>query len=315
MMNSVDLKKLTVIVPVYNESDSLNNSMSSLLEALEQVEWDCRLLLVDDGSQDDSWTKIDSLVTRNSYVTAIKLSKNYGKDKAILAGLEYQDSDFYLVIDSDGEHPFERIMDFFSTMKKNKWDIIHGIKKGRRGSPLYKFLARSYNKVFHSFTNVHLFESSDFKLFNRRVRDAVISYGDIDFFFRAVCQDVGFRSTTLEFSENQREQGQSSWSLTRLFSFAFNSIVSFSHIPLYLILFLGLISILVCTILSIKLAFQYVLYNNIPEGYTTIILLSSGAIGITMISLGVVGVYLSKIFDLTKNRPRYIIESVIGDNK
>ncbi|WP_158676004.1 glycosyltransferase [Vibrio aquaticus] len=311
----MDFKKLTVIVPVYNESDSLNNSMSSLLETLEQVECDCRLLLVDDGSQDDSWAQIDSFVKLNSCVSAIKLSKNYGKDKAILAGLEYEDSDLYLVIDSDGEHPFDRIVDFFSTMKEKKWDIVHGIKKGRRGSSFYKFLARSYNKVFHSFTNVHLLESSDFKLFNRKVRNSVISYGDIDFFFRAVCQDVGFRSTTIEFSENQREQGQSSWSLIRLFSFAFNSIVSFSHIPLYLILFLGLISILVCTVLSIKLAFQYLIYNNVPEGYTTIILLSSGAIGITMISLGVVGVYLSKIFDLTKNRPRYIIESSIGENE
>jgi len=304
-------KKLSILVPIYNEEYSLQASIRNMITYVNDVNLDTKIILINDGSRDNSWRIMENLVNENSNIEAINLSKNFGKDCAILAGLSEIESDFYLVIDSDGEHPFDRIGDLVHELLGGKYDIVHGVKKNRRGSSRYKFLAKKYNRTFNLITGMNIDESSDFKIFNSKVKNAIISYGDTDYFFRGVAQDVGFRSSKVYFSENKRAEGTSSWGNKKLLAYALNSIISFSHLPLYIILCFGSLSFIVSSFIGVKWLLQYSMYNNIPEGYSTIILLLSLSFGLIMISLGIIGLYVSKIFDLSKKRPRYLVSEII----
>lgn len=307
-------KLLTIIIPVFNEQSSLHSSIRNLLICIASIKLRVKIVLVDDGSKDDSWDVIRKLSEENERIEGICLSRNFGKDYAILAGLENYESDYYVVIDSDGEHPFELIGDVSKKLIESQFDILHGVKNSRRGSRFYKFFARKYNKIFNTITNLDLNESSDFKIFNLKVRNAIVLYGDVDYFFRGIAQDVGFYSGVFHFDENSREIGSSSWGSKKLLGYALNTIISFSHFPLYIILFFGFLSFLISSSIAFKWLIQYVFFNNLPEGYSTVILLLVLSFGLIMISLGIIGIYLSKIFDLSKRRPRYLISKKIKNN-
>tara|TARA_B100000446_G_scaffold137525_1_gene129904 strand:- start:4187 stop:5131 length:945 start_codon:yes stop_codon:yes gene_type:complete len=305
--------RLSVIIPVFNEALSLERTIKDLLFELDSLGIGYDVTLIDDGSIDDSWLLIEKLANKHGgVIRGIKLSKNFGKDSAILAGLQNIESDLYLIVDADGEHPFEMIGEFYGVLVHSGCDVVNGVKGSRRGSVFYKFLSRVFNKVFASLAGLDLAESSDFKLFNRKFRDALLGYGDCDYFFRGVAKDVGFKSENVVFDERTGVACNSSWTIKGLVVYAWNSIINFSHFPLYFILLLGFSSILLALGVGVKILIV-IGSDVVPDGYLTLLFLSLISFGMIMSSIGVIGVYLSKIFDAIKSRPRFIIESkVVG---
>ncbi|NOQ76553.1 MAG: glycosyltransferase [Methylococcaceae bacterium] len=309
-----DILSMLVVIPVHNEEDVIATTVNDIIKQLATINIHHNLVLIDDGSSDESWAKINEIAkNQSSTITAIKLSRNFGKDAAILAGLTSRTSDLYVVIDADGEHPVEKINEFYQCYIDNNCDVVHGVKNKRRGSWSYKLHTKLFNKIFNSLTNIDLTESSDFKLFNKKFRNALLDYGDYDYFFRAAAQDVGFNSNIVTFDEKERLEGSSSWGKSSLIKYALNSIVNYSHYPLYLILFMGLSSVALGFGVGIKVLFELG-KSVIPSGYLTLLILSLISIGMIMTSIGIIGVYLSKIFDEVKRRPRYIVETSTNDD-
>ena len=311
------IKSLSVIIPVHNEENEIKKTISKIIKVINSINIEFNIWIIDDGSTDNSWNEITELTdTHRGIINSIKLSRNFGKDAAIFSGLKSSESDFYIVIDADGEHPIEKIYDFYNCIKKNQCDVVHGIKKSRRGKLKNKAYSRIFNSIFNKLTNIDLKESSDYKIFNNNFKKALLSYGDYDFFFRGVAQDIGFKKEIIYFDEVQRASGKTSWGNFKLLKYALNSIINYSNYPLYLILFMGLTAILLGLILGIKVIFDILDNNTTPEGYLSLLILSLLSMGMIMSSIGVLGVYLSKIFNEVKSRPRYIIsESLITSEK
>ncbi|NOR69215.1 MAG: glycosyltransferase [Methylomarinum sp.] len=302
------VKTLSVVIPAYNEEETIKGTVLKIIEEVKGIDVKLIVVLVDDGSTDGSWVEISKLAKDfPGLIVGVKFSRNYGKDCAVLAGIESVSTDLYLVIDADGEHPVEKISEFYSNYQSGDCDVVHGIKKNRRGSRTSKFMSRLFNKTFKYFANIDITESSDFKLFNDKFKRALLNYGDYDFFFRAAAQDVGFQSKKVDFDEKERIFGVSSWGNRRLFKYAFDSIVNYSHYPLFFILFLGVISVLLGGLVGVK-ALVDSLTGSVPEGYLTLLVLDLVSLGMIMTAVGIVGVYLSKIFDEVKGRPRYLVE-------
>ena len=303
---------LSVIIPVHNEEEVIEKTIKQTITTLKEIGINPCITIIDDGSSDNSWGEIKKITSEyKTSVKAIKLSRNFGKDSAIIAGLESKESDLYLVIDADGEHPIEKIKDFYSCYRKSNCDVVHGIKENRRGGKTSRTYSKLFNIIFNSLTNIDLKQSSDYKLFNKKFRNALLSYGDYDYFYRAAAQDVGFQAETVYFDEKERVVGKTSWGNIKLAKYALNSIINYSHYPLYLILLMGLISVILGLGLGLKVLIDIFGHNVAPDGYLSLLILSLLSMGMIMSSIGILGIYVSKIFNEVKARPRYIISESI----
>ena len=172
-------------------------------------------------------------------------------------------------------------------------------------------MSRVFNLSLSRFSRLNLIESSDFKLMSRKFVKSILEYGDYDFFFRGIAQDAGFSSEIVLFKEGRRQFGKSRWTGIKLLRYAFNIIISFTRFPLYLILFMGVISIIFAILLLIITVISF-FHGVTPGGYPTIVIVGLMSLGLIMISIGIIGVYLSKIYDEVKGRPRYLIRSKTG---
>ena len=311
-------KKLAVIIPVFNEGGAISQNLEEIRGAIRSIGIPFEILLVDDGSTDNSWAEIATLTENCCEVRAIRFSRNFGKEAAILAGLENTDADIYLVMDSDLQHPPQYVKGMLELMEKEKADIVNGVKRGRiRENIFYRLLAGSFYRLLRLMTGLELKNSSDFKIMNSRVADVLLSFEEKSIFFRGLVSWVGFKAVTYYFTPDHRERGASSFSNTKLLSLAQHSTLAFTGKPLYFTILAGLLFLLISIVLSIQTLYNY-LSGYAVSGFTTVILLILFTGSLILISLGIIGVYLSMIYDETKNRPRFIIaerregESAIG---
>ena len=302
---------LSVVIPVYQEGNHILHSIQVIDTVLNLHKIKHEFILVDDGSRDNTWEQLILLSTRIKNVNAIRFSRNFGKESALCAGLENAKGDMVAVMDSDLQHPPELLPEMVRIWREEGFDVIEGVKNTRgKEKSFHKFCAKTFYKFIYITSNIDLSNASDYKILDRKVIEAWKQMPEKTTFFRGMSAWVGFSRKQISFDVKERVDGKSKWSILHLFKLAVNAITSFTTVPLHFITILGT----VLFILSIGLGIQ-TLYMKLSgkalDGFTTVILLQLLIGSCIMISLGIIGIYLTKIYHEVKARPRYLISDCI----
>ncbi len=302
---------LSIIIPSYNEEENINRTASRLREILTKADISYELLFISDGSRDNTFIEIEKAAQQDANVKGYEFSRNFGKEAAIFAGLKKAKGNCAIVIDCDLQHPPEIIPDMFKLWKEG-YDVVEGVKSGRGDeSLLHKFFVGTFYGIMSKLMKINMNDTSDYKLLDRRVIDVLLDLKESNTFFRALSFWVGFKSTSISYEVQERTAGKSKWSFMSLLKYAIMNTTSFTTAPLQLVTFLGALSIALAVIMSVQTLVRYFMGNAV-EGFTTVILLVLMIGGFIMISLGIIGHYLSRIYDEVKGRPRYIIARETG---
>ncbi|MGC7871836.1 glycosyltransferase family 2 protein [Desulfosporosinus sp. SYSU MS00001] len=303
---------ISIIMPVYNEGSQIYSNVSKVKRILEQNQIDSQILLVNDGSTDNSWSEMERLSRDYSNVLIIQLSRNFGKEAALCAGLEKAAGDACLIMDADLQHPPEVIPEMVRLWRDESYDVVEGVKSDRgRESLTGKFTALTFYKLFKKATGINLNSASDFKLLDRKVVDSWKQMTESITFFRGMSAWLGFKRIQVPFKVQERVNGCTKWSKSSLIKLAVHSITSFSALPLHLVTWLGSILLIVDVVLVTQTLYMK-LVGKAFTGFTTVIILILGVGSFIMISLGIIGVYISKIYEEVKHRPRYLISKIQG---
>ena len=300
---------LSIVLPSYNEEQNIENTAKVLSELLEKERIDYELVFVSDGSKDKTYEKIEAVAKTNPHVKGACFSRNFGKEATIFAGLQITTGDAVIVMDCDLQHPPQVIPQMWKLWQEG-YEVVEGIKSSRgRESLGYKLSAGLFYKVMSYLIKMDMNASSDFKLIDRKVVDVLLELPEKNTFFRALSFWAGFHTTTVEYEVQERAYGESKWSFVSLLRYAITNATSFSTLPLQLVTVMGMISIMFSVVLAVQTLVRY-LMGNAVEGFTTVILLILIIGGFIMLSLGIIGHYIARIYEEVKGRPKYIISSV-----
>jgi dolichol-phosphate mannosyltransferase len=302
---------LSVILPAYNEKDMIPVAAETLAGILDKEGIAFELLFVNDGSTDGTWDAICRAREKDPRVCGICFSRNFGKEAAMFAGLEKARGDCCVVLDCDLQHPPEKIVEMYRLWEQG-YEVVEGIKEDRgQETGLHRFAANSFYGLISRATGMDMASSSDFKLLDRKVVDTLNAMPERNVFFRALSFWVGFRRAEVKYDVRERTVGESKWSTRALIKYAVTNIGSFSSAPLHLITVMGVIALIVAIVFSVVSLVQK-LMGVALGGFTTVIILLLLFGSLIMISLGIIGYYIARIYEEVKGRPRYVIEEFLG---
>ena len=300
---------LSVVLPAYNEQQNIAYTTEVLSGLFEQNGIDYELIFVSDGSSDATYEEIEKAAAANHRVKGAQFSRNFGKEAGIFAGLELSSGDAVVVMDCDLQHPPETILTMWQKWQEGV-EIVEGVKSDRgKESIFYRMSAGLFYKIMSRLIKMDMNASSDFKLLDRKVVDVLLSLPERNTFFRALTFWAGFRSETVEYEVQERRYGSSKWSLWSLMRYAISNATSFSTLPLQIVTFAGIASIFFSIALAVQTLVRFLMGASV-EGFTTVILLILIIGGMIMLSLGIIGHYIARIYEEVKGRPRYIISKV-----
>lgn len=300
---------LSIVLPAYNEEQNIANTVKVLSEILEQNQIDYELVFISDGSRDGTYAEIVKAAAENPRVKGAEFSRNFGKEAGIFAGLELASGDAVIVMDCDLQHPPQLIPKMWQ-LWQNGVEVVEGVKSDRGKESLgYKLSAGLFYRIMSKLIKIDMSASSDFKLLDRKVVDVLLGLPERNTFFRALSFWAGFRTESLPYEVQERQFGKSKWSFWSLMKYAISNVTSFSTLPLQLVTVMGMISILFSVVLAIQTLVRFLMGNSLG-GFTTVILLILIIGGFLMLSLGIIGHYIARIYEEVKGRPKYIISKV-----
>jgi len=297
---------LSLVIPSYNEEENIPLLFDLIKENLKNYEYEC--IFVDDGSSDNTFNQIKKLAENNSTVSGISLSRNFGHQIALLAGISQAKGDVVIMLDADGQHPPKVINELIEQYKKG-YDIVNTKRLQTADTGFFKnTTSKLFYKIINKLTDVKIEpSSSDFRLMSRKAVDAFLKFEEKDRFTRGLISWMGFKQTFVEFKAPERMTGTSKYTLKKMVRFAWDGITSFSSKPLKFSMFAGLFSLLFGAVYSIYVLIEFIAGNTIP-GWTSMMLIILVLGGIQLLSLGIIGEYLSRIFNESKNRPHFFIK-------
>lgn len=303
-------RKLSIIVPCYNEANSIrlfNGAVMAQLRRLDTEKYDYELIYVNDGSRDQTLNLILEFAEENRRIKYLSFSRNFGKEAAMLAGLEHADGDCAVIMDADLQHPPAMIHRMLEKYEEG-YDQVIG-KRDRSGDPPKSaFFARTYYRIVNRMIDVQLVDGAgDFRLLSRKTIDAVLSLKETNRFSKGIFSWVGFNQTYLEYENRQRTADESRWSFKRLLRYGVDGIVSFNMQPLRSCVYLGGSLLVISMIYLLYLFVRILIYGIDVPGYFTTITLISVLGGVQLISLGIIGEYVGRIYAEVKKRPLYIL--------
>ncbi|SFU83949.1 glycosyltransferase family 2 protein [Butyrivibrio sp. M55] len=299
---------LSVIIPAYNEEEMIKKTSETISGILDEENIDFELLFINDGSSDNTWKAISDESARNKRVKGVCFSRNFGKESAVFAGIAEASGDCCVVLDCDLQHPPEKIVDMYRLWEQG-YEIVEGVKTSRgRESAMHKFAAKSFYNIMSESVGFDMSRASDYKLLDRKAMNVLLNMNEKNAFFRALSSWIGFKSTEVEYNVREREAGESKWSTKSLIKYAITNITSFTSAPLHLITISGWIVALLGFGFSVEALYRHFFIGNDQPGFTTLIVLVCFTSAMIMIGLGIIGIYISKIYDEVKGRPRYIID-------
>ena len=303
---------LSVVVPSYNEELMINKTALIINDVLLAAGIPYELIFVDDGSIDKTWQMILETSAKDQRVKGIHFSRNFGKESAIIAGLSESSGDCCVVIDCDLQHPPIKIVEMYRLWEKG-YEVIEGQKSSRGSESVsHSFAAKTFYSLISKATGFDMENASDFKLLDRKAVDVLINMHERNAFFRALSSWIGFETGTVVFDVQEREAGESKWSTWALIKYALNNISSFSTAPMQIVTVLGVVMLLVSVVFGVISLTQKIMGIAQP-GFTTVILILLFSSSIIMISLGIIGFYIARIYEEIKGRPKYIISRTCGD--
>lgn len=297
---------LTVILPAYNEEAMIEMAGNVISGILRREEIPHEILFVDDGSKDGTWVAIEKAASVTPEIRGISFSRNFGKEAAVAAGLAEARGECAVVLDCDLQHPPEKIVEMYRLWQQG-YEVIEGVKSSRgKESGLHAFAAKTFYGLISAASGFDMENASDFKLLDRKAIDAIVGMKEKYAFFRALSSWVGFRTTSVTYDVQERAAGESKWSTRGLIKYAINNITSFSTAPMQIVTVCGVLVFIVSVISGIITLVQK-LNGKALGGFTTVILLQGFIGSIIMISLGLIGFYIARIYEELKGRPKYII--------
>ena len=298
---------LSVIIPAYNEEEIIPKTVSTIDGILNDANIAHELLFINDGSKDRTWEIIEEAASKNKNVKGVCFSRNFGKESAVFAGLSQATGDCCVVIDCDLQHPPEKIVDMYRLWEQG-YEIVEGVKTSRgTESALHKFAAKSFYAIMSDAVGFDMSRASDFKLLDRKAINVLLNMREKNAFFRALSSWIGFKSTEVEYDVREREAGTSKWSTKSLIKYAVTNISSFTSAPMQIVTILGFLVFFVGLAFSVEALVQYFL-GKARAGFTTVIILQCFTSSVIMMGLGVIGFYISKIYEEVKGRPKFIID-------
>lgn len=305
---------LSIVIPAYNEEKMIWKTTEVVSGIMEREKIPFELVFVNDGSRDQTWEMIEKAAEKNTHVTGIRFSRNFGKESAIFAGLANAEGDCIAVMDCDLQHPPGTLVEMYRLWEQG-YEVVEGVKRSRgKESVLHRASAGMFYKIMSKAVQIDMSRASDFKLMDRKAVEALLSMPERNAFFRALSSWVGYRTTSVEFDVQERTEGESKWSTWSLIKYAVRNIVGFSSAPLQMITVAGVLTLFFAIVLGIQSLVKY-FCGHALEGFTTVILLLLIIGSLIMLSLGIIGIYIAKIYEEVKGRPRYFIARKISGKK
>jgi|UniRef100_UPI0040250111 glycosyltransferase, group 2 family len=305
--------KINIVIPCYNEQEVLTKTIEVLGKLSGRIKQetavDTQLLLVDDGSNDKTWSMIKEAAKTHSLVSGIKLSHNRGHQNALWAGMEasIDHYDAMVSIDADLQDDENVIVDMVRQLQEGK-DIVYGVRKERKTDTFFKrFTAQSFYKILQIADKEVLYNHADFRLMSNRALKALMQYPERNLFLRAIVRELGFKEGYVYYDRKAREAGESKYPLKKMLAFSIDGITSFSVAPLKFITFIGLAMTLVAIVMIVFALVEH--FNGATiQGWTSILVSMWFIGGIITTGVGITGLYIGKIYTEVKRRPRYFIE-------
>jgi glycosyltransferase involved in cell wall biosynthesis len=303
-------KYFSVVIPLLNEEGNIQVLYEALVPVLEKITADYEILFVDDGSKDGSFQRIQQISDQNDKVLGISLSRNFGHQIALTAGIEHTCGELVITMDADMQHPPEVIAELYKKYQEGNYDIINTLREETADSSAFKRISSNwFYKLINKLSDIHIEQSAaDFRLMNRKTIDAFLQIKEKDRFTRGLISWMGFRQTSISYIAPARFSGKSKYSITKMFRFAADGITSFSARPLRISFFAGLSSSFIGLLYAIFAVIKYFMKETIP-GWTSILVCILIIGGIQLISIGIIGEYLARVFNEAKNRPLYLIKN------
>ena len=304
------MSRLSVVLPAYNEEQMLAKTCRTLKKILDLAEINYELVIVDDGSTDQTWKIIEETAEKDRNVTGVHFSRNFGKEAAIVAGLAQASGNAVAVMDCDLQHPPEVHVKMYRVWEQG-YEVVEGIKKSRGTETVFhRKSAGFFYRIMSRATGFNMENASDFKLLDRKAVESVLSMPERSMFFRATSSWVGFKSTSVLFEVQEREAGESKWSTGSLIRYAFRNIVAFTTLPLQFVT-IGAGGCFICSLLLLIYSLVRYFTGHAVEGYTTLLIVMLFIGSAVMMSLGIIGYYIARIYEEVKRRPRYIVSRII----
>jgi glycosyltransferase involved in cell wall biosynthesis len=311
-MNAEQSKLLSVVIPAHAEADNIGDSTKAIAEVLSSCRMQWEIIVVDDGSRDGTFDRVRELSQKDARVKGIRFSRNFGKEAAILAGLRAARGDIAVTIDADLQHPPQLIVQMLEEWRNGAM-VVDAVKRGRESDGVIaKTRARLFNAVLSKLGGINLENSSDFKLLDRTVVDTITKLlPERERFFRGLSDWVGYRHVRVPFDVAPRLGGEGKWAFWKLVELATTATVSFTSVPLRIVSVLGLVTLLFGFAVGIEALYSW-FQGRAVSGFATIISTMLILGSFIMISLGIIGEYIAKIYDEIKARPSYLVESAVG---
>lgn len=308
--------KISIVIPLFNEQAVMPQLIQRLITVLNSCELSTEIVLIDDGSTDDTRELIRQICLKDPRFMGVFLSRNHGHQLALSAGLKLcRGTEAAMVMDGDLQDPPELILDFYSKISEG-YDVIYAVREKRKEGPLKRFLYWAYYRVQRSVTNFNIpLDSGDFGMLSRRALNHLNDMPEQSRYLRGMRSWIGFKQYGYRYERLARAAGETSYTFKQLFALAYNGIFNFSEFPVKFITRMGLYSILISFIYLSYVFIRKILFNDVPAGFTTLIVAIVLFSGVQLISIGLIGEYVLRIYNQVRNRPLYIIDKVISDQK
>ncbi len=303
-------KKLSVIIPIYNEEGNIPALFERLSSVVSKMDVEPEFLFVNDGSRDNSIALIKALAVKNTFVKYIDFSRNFGHQVAVSAGLDKASGDAIVIIDADLQDPPELIIEMFGKMQ-NGFDVVYAKRRARKGeSFLKKFTAGMFYRILGSITSVSIpVDTGDFRIMSKQVADIVKSMPEKEKFLRGQISWVGFEQTFVEYDRDERQSGETGYTYSKMIRFALDGITSFSNFPLKFASGAGFVVSGFSFLMILYALYSRYILKVYEPGWTSLMLAITFIGGIQLISIGIIGEYISRMSANIRNRPLYIIKN------
>jgi polyisoprenyl-phosphate glycosyltransferase len=307
---------ISLVLPIFNEEEVLPQLYSRISGVVGRLDEVVEIILVDDGSTDDSINILQNIRSENKNFKILQFSRNFGHQAAITAGLEYAQGDAVITMDADLQHPPELIPDLIK-MWKEGYDIVYTCRKDTADASAFKKItSQFFYSIINRLSNIEVPDgAADFRLLDRKVVEAFLSFSERRLFIRGLVSWMGYNTIGIPYDAPARAAGNSKYSLIRMLKFAADGITSFSSIPLYISALMGLFISLLSFIYAAFVFYSWLFANKTIEGWTSLMIAVLFIGGVQLIALGILGTYLGRIYDETKRRPRYLVCREYGFTK
>lgn len=310
------MKTLSVIIPCYNEEKAIDVCYSQLCAVLNCLDIESRIVFVNDGSHDTTKLKLNDIAKQDSRVTVINFSRNFGQQAAVTAGIHYCKSDLAIIMDADMQDPPSLIPEMLKKQADENANVVYGVRRSRLGESKFKvWSSKSFYRTLNRVSdNKFPLDSGDFRLIDRTVMNHFNQFKEREKYVRGLISWVGFKQVPLDYERNARIHGESKYPLRKMITFGVNALTYFSHKPLHIAMSLGFIAVIVGIVMGLWSLFgKFFGYTDAESGWTSIIITIIFFGGVQLLTIGVLGKYISTLFNEVKERPEYIIEEIVND--